>query len=137
MIVTPHFDSTEFSQKAGHGLMGEPYPLHWIPSRLLPLCNELEVLRTVLGKPVRVISGYRSELYNRAIKGARLSQHIQGRAADIVVSGCTAAMVHACCLELHDAGTLKIGGLGIYPNFVHIDIRPTKRLIRWTGSRVG
>lgn len=135
MQLTRHFSTSEFAQKSGHGLPGLDYPDEWITTRLLPLCNELEVLRDVLGKPVRVISGFRSEQYNKRIGGARLSQHVEGRAADIVIPGVEAEWVHDTVLDLVKAGKMRIGGLGHYPRFVHIDVRSSKRLVRWTGSR--
>lgn len=136
--MTPHFDSTEFDRPArpGKGFSKPaPYPEKWIASRLRPLCIQLEILRVALGRAIKVVSGFRDEAYNRAIKGARFSQHVQGRAADIVVRGHDADGVHEAILELYDDGQLKIGGLGAYPGFTHIDIRPSSRLIRWTGSR--
>jgi uncharacterized protein YcbK (DUF882 family) len=135
MKVTSDFDDAEFAQKARHGLPAAAYPLLWIPERLLPLCNEMQVLRAFLGRPIRVISGYRSEAYNRREGGARFSQHVQGRAADIVISGFKASEVHEACLDLIAEGRMKLGGLGAYPNFTHLDVRPSRRLIRWTGAR--
>jgi hypothetical protein len=49
--------------------------------------NVLQPLRTRLGRPVRVTSGYRSVATNRAVGGAASSQHTVGEAADIQVSG--------------------------------------------------
>lgn len=137
MRLTKHFSVEEFAQPARHGFFHPaPYPKGWIESRLRPLCEALEVLRAELGgKPVRVLSGYRSALYNRQIGGARKSQHVQGRAADITVDGISAEKVHAATLKLYREGRLKIGGLGLYPSFVHIDVRPRKTLARWRGSR--
>ena len=45
--------------------------------------NLLQPLREMYGKPIRVNSGYRSPLVNKAIGGAPLSQHVKGQAADI------------------------------------------------------
>jgi len=45
----------------------------------------LEAVRALLGKPVIVISGYRSPEVNRAVGGAVFSQHMVGQAADFVV----------------------------------------------------
>lgn len=137
MKISPHFDVAEFAQPARHGIAGQPYPIDWIGSRLVPLCEQLEILREHLARPLKITSGYRSEAYNKRISGARNSQHVQGRAADIVVAGWTAEAVHGMALDLYKAGKLKIGGLGLYSGFVHIDIRPSTiaRLARWTGSR--
>lgn len=51
--------------------------------------NILQPLRTAIGKPIKVTSGYRSELVNRMIGGAGNSQHVSGQAADIQVDGMT------------------------------------------------
>ena len=128
--ITEHFTSTEFGCKDGTA-----YPPAWITSRLRPLCVALEVLRGAIGKPITILSGFRTEAYNRRIGGARASQHVEGRAADIVVPGLTAAKVHAVVLALHAEGKIAIGGLGAYPNFTHVDVRPAAKLARWGGSR--
>lgn len=134
--VTAHFTAEEFGQPARHGWRRAAYPARWIAGRLRPLCGALEVLRAALGgRPMTVVSGYRSAAYNRAIGGARRSQHVEGRAADLRVSGVTPAKVHAVALELQRQGKIRIGGLGKYPGFVHVDVRPGKRLARWEGSR--
>lgn len=45
----------------------------------------LQPLRDHLGRPIVVSSGYRSPPLNRAVGGAQNSDHMYGRAADIVV----------------------------------------------------
>lgn len=113
-----------------------PYPATWVETRLRLLCEELEIIRAALGgQSIQVMSGYRDPEYNRAIGGATRSQHMDGRAADIVVSGRSPAQVHAEALQLHQEGKIHLGGLGAYPGFTHVDIRPSARLVRWTGSR--
>ena len=102
----------------------------------MPLCETLEVLRAALGRPITILSGFRTAAYNRRIGGARASQHVEGRAADIVVKGLSATAVHAKLLELHAVGKLpRLGGLGAYHGFTHVDVRPGDRLARWGGSR--
>lgn len=52
--------------------------------RLMSLCIWLlEPLRIQYGEPIYITSGYRSEALNKAIKGAKGSQHMKGEAADI------------------------------------------------------
>lgn len=140
MKVTKHFDSKEFDRpervRNGKKFPRAPYPEKWIESRLRPLCEALEVLRAELGgKAITVGSGYRDPEYNRAIGGARSSQHMEGRAADITVKDVDAKTVHDTALRLYREGKLKIGGLGEYPGFCHLDVRPSKKLARWRGSR--
>jgi uncharacterized protein YcbK (DUF882 family) len=128
--LTEHFSLEEFRCRDG-----TPYPAQWIDSRLQPLCAVLEVIRAEFDRPLIVNSGYRTEEYNRRIGGARLSQHVQGRAADIRVGGINPARVLARVLQLYNDGLILIGGLGDYPTFTHVDIRPVNRLARWSGSR--
>jgi uncharacterized protein YcbK (DUF882 family) len=139
--VTPNFKSSEFDRpertvkgvKHAHAA----YPNAWHKARLLPLCQTLEVIRAELGKPIRITSGYRDPAYNRAIGGARASQHMEGRAADIVVKGVPAKKVHDTVLRLYQEGKLPhLRGLGAYNSFTHVDVRPATRLVRWKGSRV-
>jgi uncharacterized protein YcbK (DUF882 family) len=133
-MLTQNFGFDEFAQKAGHGLPEALYPLDWVDERLLPLCEVLEELRHALGdRPMKVISGYRSREYNTAIGGASRSQHVEGRAADIQVPGVSPTDVHAAALQLHKEGRIRLGGLGLYPTFVHVDIRPGGDLKHWTG----
>jgi len=137
MRIAKNFDSNEFAQPARHGFPRVEYPKEWIENRLRPLCKQLEIIRAVVGAPIRILSGFRSFEYNRAIKGARYSTHCKGRAADIMAARIPARTLHATILELCNDGKLPlIHGLGLYPSFVHIDIRPSDRLARWTGGRV-
>lgn len=62
MKITAHFDSQEFGCKDG-----TPYPLGWMATRLLPLCELLEAIRSHVRAPIRIVSGYRTESYNRHI----------------------------------------------------------------------
>lgn len=60
-----------------------------ILDNLMALCAHiLDPLRDALG-PVNVISGYRTEVVNAMVGGSRTSQHMDGEAADLSVSGHT------------------------------------------------
>jgi hypothetical protein len=43
----------------------------------------LDPIRSLYGKPIYVNSGFRSERLNELVGGAKNSQHLQGKAADI------------------------------------------------------
>ena len=47
------------------------------------IVNVLDPIRTLYGKPIYVNSGFRTATLNEAIGGARNSQHMEGKAADI------------------------------------------------------
>lgn len=131
MIITKNFDSEEFNCHDG-----APYPAKWRGTRLVELCGVLEVAREEAGGvPVKILSGYRSPMHNAAIGGAKASQHMEGRAADVTIKGMEPAEVHAMFLRLHEEGKIRLGGLGRYPHFTHVDVRPGV-LRRWQGSRV-
>ena len=144
MTVTDHFSDREF---VCHDEARTPYPIAWIADRLTPLCTLLEAIRAELhGQPVRIVSGYRTPAYNAQIGGATHSQHMEGMAADVTVPSYTAREVHDLVLAMYRAGTLTalgvgtqgtatLGGLGNYPTFTHLDIRPGTRLARWSGGR--
>lgn len=136
MKLTEHFDSLEFGHRALGTIPSSQYPEKWIQDRLLPLCQQLEIIRKELGEnPITILSGYRSPEFNKAIGGAKASQHMEGRAADIVVKNISPEDLHAQILKMATNKLIKIGGLGQYPRFVHVDIRPSAKLIRWSGSR--
>jgi len=132
--VTEHFSRHEFglsAKKASkYGLPGADYPPYWIEARLLPLCQVLEKVRAAcFDHAVTIISGYRTVEYDaaRIADGhegvSPHSQHHEGRAADIQIEGCTPEQVEAAAMHLFDVGDIQLGGLGIYDDFVHLDIR--------------
>lgn len=85
------------------------------------LVAHLELLRAFVGgRPLRIISGYRCTLHNRAVGGATASQHLAGTAVDIPARYATAAQAERC-------GFTGIGTKG--PWAVHLDRRP--RPARW------
>ena len=52
------------------------------------LCvNILQPLRNELKLPIRINSGYRSDLLNKELCGSNTSDHLNGKAADIYVPG--------------------------------------------------
>lgn len=144
--VTRHFSRHEFrlpqSKAEEFGFSETPYPEEWVASRLRPLCMALEVLRDALGgRAITPISGYRPREYDlRRIAAGRKgvspdSQHHLGLAADIQVAGVDPARVRATAMRLHSTSAITLGGLGLYPDFVHVDLRqllqPGARLSLW------
>jgi uncharacterized protein YcbK (DUF882 family) len=127
--LTTNFNSAEFKCPVG----GE------VPPDLLPnlqkLARSLQVLRDALGRPITIISGYRSPEYNKKIDGAKLSQHMYARAADIKVHGMTPAEVHRAIEGLIADKRMDQGGVGLYQTFVHYDVRGERA--RWFGDGVG
>ena len=91
------------------------------------LVSVLQKIRDHFGAAVNINSGYRTPQYNKKVGGATYSQHLYGIAADIRVNGKTPKEVAAYVETLMP----NSGGIGIYPTFTHVDVRPTKS--RWNG----
>lgn len=91
------------------------------------LIELLQKIRTHFGKAVNINSAYRTPTYNKKVGGATYSQHLYGMAADIRINGVSPKDIAAYAETLLN-GT---GGIGIYSNFVHIDVRKEKS--RWNG----
>ena len=124
--LTENFSLSEFKCRDGSN----------VPDDLLAnvqlLCDNLQVLRDHIGKPIHVISGYRSPKYNRRIGGARKSQHMLAKAADIKIKGMSPKEVKAAIVQLIKEGKMHIGGVGLYRTFTHYDVRG--RNARWYGK---
>ena len=96
------------------------------------LIDLLEQIRKHFGKPVNIVSAYRTPKYNEMLKGAaKNSQHMYGNAADIKIDGVTPKEIYSWLNSWHK------GGLGVYPTFTHVDVRDTvgKSLARWGGQK--
>jgi uncharacterized protein YcbK (DUF882 family) len=115
---------------------GSPYPEAWRETRAIPLAATFEAIRARLGSgSLYVNSAYRTPAYNARIGGAPASQHVAGRALDLRHAVLSAREVHARILALYGEGLLPLlGGLGAYPTFTHVDIRPIAGLQRWSGG---
>jgi len=97
------------------------------------LLQNLQIIRDHFQKPIVIISGYRSPARNEAIGGAKKSQHMEAKAADIKISGVPTEEIYNRIDKLMAQGKIKTGGLGLYvrSGFVHYDTRGVK--VRWQG----
>ncbi len=87
-----------------------------------PALDKLQALRDRLGKPLIVLSAYRSPEHNRAVGGATRSKHMDGAAFDIAMSNHDPAAFEAA------ARAVGFLGFGFYPRtgFMHIDLGPAR-----------
>ena len=89
---------------------------------IIKLAAELDKLREAYGKPIGVTSWYRPDAINRAVGGARNSQHINGCAVDIYPIGGDIHRFQSWC----DAVWFGALGFGASRGFVHLDSRNDK-----------
>lgn len=103
--LTPHFSRAEFRDKRA-GVSVD------VPVRLL---GALECLRGMVGRPIIIVSGFRTQATNRAVGGAPHSRHLVGDAVDIPPGVATVDQAAA-------AGFVGIGNAGAWA--IHLDVRP-------------
>lgn len=116
--VSANFKVKEFACKDGSNIVV-------ISPELVKL---LQDIRTHFGKAVTITSGYRTVNYNSKVSGSSAeSKHCKGLAADIKISGVSPKTVAGYVETIMPDS----GGIGIYSNFVHVDVRRDKA--RWNG----
>ena len=93
----------------------------------LTLVNALDCIPEHFKGPVYINGAYRNPGYNAMIGGAKHSMHMYGMAADIHINGVTPKQI----AEFAETIMPDRGGIGIYDNFCHIDVREVKS--RWNG----
>lgn len=87
--LAPHFTLEEFlksptaDSRKINNLPDSPAELVRVIDNLAYLADALEVLRSKLGRALRVTSGYRCPKLNKAVGGVANSRHVLGCAADI------------------------------------------------------
>jgi uncharacterized protein YcbK (DUF882 family) len=123
MQITKNFNLNEFNSKCGRTMPAN------VRTNIIELAKNLQVLRDEVNRPISITSGYRSPEHNAKVKGAKNSQHVQGTAVDLKVQGLTPKEVAPIIEKLIKDGKMKQGGIGIYPSWVHYDIRGIKA--RW------
>lgn len=127
MKLTANFSKSEFESKDGAKMPDDVF------ENVKVVAEQLQVLRDVLNIPIKINSAYRSPSHNKKIGGVRNSQHITGKAVDIVAKGITTNYLAFKINELIIKGKMLEGGVGIYDTFVHYDIRGTKA--RWDNRK--
>jgi uncharacterized protein YcbK (DUF882 family) len=116
--LSHHFSRHEFECRCGCGF-------DTVDARTLQICEEV---RRFTGELVYVTSGARCKTHNKAVGGALDSQHLVGRAADLVVADPTT--VYRWLLKRYPDRF----GFGVYGYFVHVDSRlECARWIRYPG----
>lgn len=123
--LTKNFSESEFDCNDGSDMPED------VLNNVHDLADNLQQLRDFTDRSITVNSGYRSPDYNKKIGGAKHSQHLLGKAADIVVDGLTPMEVADLLEGLIRIGAISQGGIGIYDSFTHYDIRETKA--RWVN----
>lgn len=84
------------------------------------LLDRFEQVQGVFGKQIPIVSGYRDAATNAKAGGANHSQHMDGNAIDLDVSGLDFAERRRL-IEI--ASGMGFTGIGVYHNSIHLDMR--------------
>lgn len=82
MQLSEHFSLEELTATQVRGEENTPTPQ--IVEVLKDTAARMETVRKLLGKPVRINSGYRSQRVNEIVGGAIHSAHLTGHAVDFI-----------------------------------------------------
>ncbi len=127
MQLSKNFSKSEFMCSCGCEMPKE------VLNNVQKLANQLQIIRNKVNVPITINSAYRCPKHNSIIGGAKSSQHLQGKASDIVIEGYSNDDVADLIEELIASGDILQGGLGRYNTFTHYDIRKTKA--RWNFKK--
>jgi len=122
--ASKNFKFSEFDSKDG-----APMPAD-VKKNIKKLAGYLEVIRSALGVPVKISSGYRSPARNSQVGGVKDSYHMKGMAVDIQTSLPT-KQVKQVIEKLIQEKKIPAGGVGLYNSWIHYDFRGTNA--RWNG----
>lgn len=116
--ISTHFSWQEFEQSSTAKKLGidnsipsDPQIIQSIKDLVL---NLLEPLRKAYNKPLIINSGYRTPELNKAVNGAKNSQHTKGQAADIHAPD---PLILAQLIQKHK---LPYDQLILYSTFIHL-----------------
>jgi len=148
--LSEHFTEKEFiaSNIAARAVINNDFidPSH--KKNAILLCDYyLEPIRSMLGKPITILSGYRCPEVNRLAKGSDTSAHMSGRAVDIAVKGMSSVSVwelikKSSLMASIDQLILESvdGRFGNADDWVHLGIRvaqpPRGRAFKMIGGKV-
>ena len=127
MQLTEHFSLEELTRSdyaLRHGL--DNTPTEGTIENLKRLAPLLERIRTVLNRPMIIISGYRSNPVNNGVGGEPVSQHRFGCAADFFCHGINPEDI---CKIIIESGVEYDQLIQEYDQWVHVSI-PNKDLYR-------
>ena len=126
MKLTNNFSLSEFQCKCGCKMPAD------VEENIKELADNLQVLRDVIGR-IDLTNAYRCKEHNADVGGATDSQHIKGKAADIKSSTLNPSEIASVVDDLMKIEWFKIGGIGIYNTFTHVDIRGVRA--RWSKTK--
>tara|TARA_R110002072_G_scaffold224598_1_gene381744 strand:- start:449 stop:835 length:387 start_codon:yes stop_codon:yes gene_type:complete len=125
MQLTSNFSLEEFECKCGCEMP------EFVKKNIIELAENLQVLRDDVGR-LDLTNAYRCKFHNADVGGSVNSQHLKGKAADIKSKTLSPNEIAVRTNDLMKNESFKLGGIGIYNTFTHVDIRGTRA--RWSKT---
>ena len=125
MQLTSNFSLEEFECKCGCEMP------EFVKKNIIELAENLQVLRDAVGR-LDLTNAYRCKYHNADVGGSVNSQHLKGKAADIKSKTLSPNEIAVRTNDLMKNESFKLGGIGIYNTFTHVDIRGTRA--RWSKT---
>ena len=119
MITSKYFDYDELKCKGANCCGG-------VAAMNPNLLIALDSIRVLADSPIYVSSGFRCITHNRKVGGVKASYHTQGMAADIYSKNLTIDELYGIIEKVK-----KVRGIGVYDNFIHIDVRYNENRVKW------
>lgn len=128
MQLTKNFKLSEFRCKCGKCNMSNE-----VFANVKNVANNLQVLRDALKTPIHINSAVRCKDHNQMVNGSPKSQHLLGKAVDIITKKFSVNQIYDVVIKLREQGKVKFNGIGIYNTFLHLDLRDNKTEWNYKG----
>ncbi len=128
MQLTKNFKLSEFRCKCGKCNMSNE-----VFANVQNVANNLQVLRDALKTPIHINSAVRCKHHNQLVNGSPKSQHLLGKAVDIVTKKFSVNQIYDVVVKLREQNKVMFNGIGIYNTFLHLDLRDNKTEWNYKG----
>ena len=125
MKLTENFSMSEFECSCGCKMPA------FVKENIKELAKNLQIIRDEVGR-IDLTNAYRCKEHNADVGGATGSQHLVGKAADIKSKSLSPNEMSKIVDDLMKIEKFKMGGIGVYNTFTHVDIRGNRA--RWSKT---
>lgn len=129
MKISKYFTERESTVSAtGERLKIKNIPTQDKKDNILYTASRMDKIREYLGVPLIVLSWFRTEELNKAVKGSKTSAHKEGLAVDVYSTKMSSKEIYNKLIEAQKKGIIQFDQLIYYPNqnFVHIGFKVNK-----------